>query len=134
MGDHLTRKIETPEGAGSFASFLESWRGALVIVAGGAEGSEYELDQPKISMGRGPGVDLTFDDSAMSREHAVLEFSNGSFRIRDVGSTNGTLLNGDDVKARGLSHGDRLQLGEHTFQFILEKRERRPRTYLISED
>ena len=134
MGDMHTRKLEAAGGAGSFATFLERWRGALVIVAGGPEGTEHELDQPKLSVGRGPGVDLAFDDSAMSREHAVLEFAEDSFRIRDLGSTNGTLLNGDDVKSRALSHGDRLQLGEHVFQFVLEKRERQPRTYVIPED
>ena len=122
MGDNLTRKLEVRERDGGFPKFLERWRGALVVVSGGAAGTEFDLEEPKISLGRGPGVDLAFEDSAMSREHAVLEFAEGGFRIRDVGSTNGTLLNGDEVKSKGLTHGDRLQLGEHVFQFILEER------------
>ena len=133
MTDNHTRKIEVGEREDGLAAHLSRWRAALVIVSGGAEGTEYDLDQPKLSLGRGPGVDFEFDDSAMSREHAVIEFAEGGFRIRDLGSTNGTLLNGDDVKSKGLTHRDRIQLGEHVFQFVLEERERQPRTYVIPD-
>jgi pSer/pThr/pTyr-binding forkhead associated (FHA) protein len=97
------------------------------------EGSEHMLERPCISLGRGPGSDLSFDDDAMSRVHAALEFADGGFRIRDLGSTNGVLLNGGELEVGELKNGDRFQLGRHLFQFLLEKRHREPKTYLLPE-
>jgi pSer/pThr/pTyr-binding forkhead associated (FHA) protein len=133
MGDTYTRKLETTPRDQSFPDFLASHHAAIVVLSGGAAGNEFTLDQPKISMGRGPDVDLPFEDSAMSREHAILEFSDGGFRIRDLGSTNGTQVNDEMIEARNLDHGDRLRIGEHVFQFILEKRERAPKTYVLPD-
>jgi pSer/pThr/pTyr-binding forkhead associated (FHA) protein len=69
----------------------------------------------------------------MSREHVVIEFSDGGFRIRDLGSMNGTQVNGEVIQVGNLDHGDRLRIGEHAFQFILEKREPEPNTYVLSD-
>ena len=117
----------------SFPDFLANHRAAIVVLSGDAAGSEFTLDEPKVSLGRGPDVDLTFDDSAMSREHVVIEFSDGGFRIRDLGSMNGTQVNGEVIKVADLDHGDRLRIGEHVFQFILEKREPVPKTYVLPD-
>jgi len=133
MGDTHTRKLETTPHDQSFPDFLVSHRAAIVVLSGDAAGNEFTLDQPKVSIGRGPDVDLAFEDSAMSREHVVLEFSDGGFRIRDLGSTNGTQVNDEVIKARNLDHGDRLRIGEHVFQFILEKREPAPKTYVLTD-
>lgn len=133
MGDTHTRKLETSPGEHSFADFLGSHRAAIVVLSGDSAGSEYGLDRPKLAIGRGPGVDLAFEDTAMSREHAVFEFSDGSFRVRDLGSTNGTERNGDTVKVASLEHGDRIRIGEHVFQFILESIEREPKAYVLPD-
>lgn len=133
MDDTHTRKLETtPEDLG-LADFLATRRATLVVLSGEDAGSEFELDQPKISLGRGPGVDLAFEDSSMSREHAVFEYSDGGFRVRDLGSTNGTHLNDTPVKAGDLAHGDRLRLGEHVFQFLLEDVAPTPKTYVLTD-
>jgi pSer/pThr/pTyr-binding forkhead associated (FHA) protein len=133
MADTYTRKLETTPRDQSFPDFLANHRAAIVVLSGNAAGNEFSLDQPKVSLGRGPGVDLDFDDSAMSREHVVFEFSDGSFRIRDLGSTNGTQVNDEMTKVADLDHGDRLRIGEHVFQFVLETRERRPKTYVLPD-
>lgn len=133
MGDTHTRKLETTRRDQSFPDFLAKHRAAIVVLSGGAAGNEFTLDQPKVSIGRGPDADLVFDDSAMSREHVVVEFSDGSFRIRDLGSTNGTHVNDEAIKVANLDHGDRLRIGEHVFQFILEKREPAPKTYVLED-
>jgi pSer/pThr/pTyr-binding forkhead associated (FHA) protein len=133
MGDTRTRKLETAGSNESFSDFLANQHAAIVVLSGNAAGDEFTLDRPKISLGRGPDVDLVFDDSAMSREHVVFEFSNGGFRIRDLGSMNGTHLNDRPIKAGNLDHGDRLRIGEHLFQFILEKRERQPKIYVVPD-
>jgi pSer/pThr/pTyr-binding forkhead associated (FHA) protein len=69
----------------------------------------------------------------MSKEHAALEFANGGIRLRDLGSMNGTRLNDSEVRAADLKNGDRIQLGEHAFQFVLEKRAKQPRTYVLPD-
>ena len=133
MVDTYTRKLETTPRDQSFPDFLASHRAAIVVLSGNTAGSEFILDQPKVSLGRGPNADLTFDDSAMSREHVVFEFSDGGFRIRDLGSMNGTQVNGEVIQVGDLDHGDRFQVGEHVFQFLVENREPEPKTYVLPD-
>ena len=84
MRDGATRQIASAGAGNGAEEFFGRFRAAIVILSGGASGSEYSLDQSQISLGRGPGVDLAFDDAAMSREHAVVEFYGEGFRIRDL--------------------------------------------------
>ena len=133
MRDGPTHKLKGSATNQDFSEFSADWRAAIVILSGGVEGSEHMLERPCISLGRGPGSDLSFDDDAMSRVHAALEFADGGFRIRDLGSTNGVLLNGGELEVGELKNGDRFQLGRHLFQFLLEKRPREPKTYLLPE-
>jgi pSer/pThr/pTyr-binding forkhead associated (FHA) protein len=133
MVDTHTRRLVSPVGDAGFAHFSARQRAALVVLSGDSSGSEFTLDQAKISIGRGPEADLAFTDTAMSREHAILEFSDGGFRIRDLGSTNGTLVNDELAKVWNLEHGDRITIGEHTFQFVLEQRELEPMTYVLPD-
>ena len=134
MHDGGTRKLAASEPDDDFEQFQERWKCSLVIVEGGAYGTEFLLDQPQCSLGRGPGVDLAFEDDAMSREHAMIEFTSGGFRVRDLRSTNGTHLNSGEISVAELEHGDRLQLGGHVFQLVLEERKREPRMYVLPEE
>jgi pSer/pThr/pTyr-binding forkhead associated (FHA) protein len=134
MRDGYTRRIETIEENGPFAEWLEKWQATVVVVSGDAAGTEYTVDRPTISIGRSPESGWCFEDDSMSKEHAALEFTAGSIRLRDLGSMNGTLVNGSDSKAAELKNGDRFQLGEHEFQFILEKRSRQPKTYVLDDE
>ena len=135
MRDGETRKIETEEGGGSdlFVDYMNTWKVAVVILSGGADGSEFLLEERQVSVGRGAESAIAIDDSSMSKEHAIFEFSDNGFRIRDLGSMNGTLLNGSEIRVAELKHGDRIQMGEHTFQLVLERRQQRPRTYLLPD-
>jgi pSer/pThr/pTyr-binding forkhead associated (FHA) protein len=133
MADSRTRKLERPPGSEGRDRFFARYRAALVLLSGPAAGNEYALDSERISVGRGPDAELTLDDSSMSRTHAVFEFAESGFRVRDLGSTNGVLLNGHAVQTAELKHGDRIQLGESTLQFILEERSASPRTYVLPE-
>ena len=133
MVDTHTRRLESPMGEGSFAHFVERHRAALIVLSGDTSGTEFSLEQAKITIGRGPETDLAFTDTAMSREHAILEFSDGGCRIRDLGSTNGTQVNDELAKVWNLEHGDRITIGEHTFQFVIEQRELEPKTYVLPD-
>lgn len=133
MRDGSTREIEAATGNTVLSEFLSKYLPALVILSGDAKGTEYAIDSGRVTLGRGPGVDLAFDDGAMSRAHVAIEFTNGGFRLLDLGSTNGMLLNGGAAKVGELKHGDKFQIGEHTFQFVVQERRRTP-TYVIEDD
>ena len=132
MQDGDTRKLTTASGR-EVEAFFCSYSAAIVILSGAASGTESQLDQTRITLGRGPGVDLAFDDAAMSRQHAALDLAGGGFRITDLDSTNGVVVNGSECRSADLKHGDRFELGEHRFQYVLEERDRSPREYELPE-
>ncbi len=129
--DGLTEKRSAPAKMAGIDAFLTSKRAKLVIVSGDRLGAEFALERECVTLGRGPNVDLAFDDSSMSRQHAALEFVDQQFRVRDLGSTNGTLLNGKPVQVGELQHGDRLGIGSQEFQLIIEDAEETPDTYVL---
>jgi FHA domain/Domain of unknown function (DUF1707) len=68
-------------------------------------------------LGRGAGCHLVLDDRAVSRRHAELRFESGSWLLVDVGSRNGTRVNGWLVSQAHLSDGDELVLGRTRLRF-----------------
>jgi len=134
MRDGRTRRLAANGRRDSLEEFRRRFRASLVVVSGEMAGSEISLTRPQMTVGRGPGVDLALEDAAMSREHAAFEFSHGGFRVRDLGSTNGVLVNGAPVPAADLSAGDRVQVGEHAFQLVVEERPVAPRVHVIPEE
>ena len=131
MRDGLTQKKSAPARVDGIDAFLARKRAKLVLVSGDRMGDEFALQQECVMLGRGPNVDLAFEDSSMSRQHAAVEFVDQQFRIRDLGSTNGTLLNGGSVQVGELQHGDRLEIGNQEFQLIIEQAEQTPDTYVL---
>jgi pSer/pThr/pTyr-binding forkhead associated (FHA) protein len=133
MRDGRTRKVELEDRDQGFDAFLEAKRAVVVVMSGQAAGTEYEIGKPNVSMGRAAPSDWVFEDDTLSKEHAALEFVDGGVRLRDLGSMNGTRVNGAEAKSTQLKNGDRFQLGEHQFQFVLEDRRRGPRAYVIED-
>ncbi len=128
MAGQRTRKMVRRAGAGDPEQFLARHRATISVVSGPAAGSEYSrgeyaLEWSSVSLGRGPGVDFAIDDPSMSRKHAMLELGGSGFQIRDLGSTNGILVNTCLVQVAELKHGDRFELGEHTFEYSVEELE-----------
>jgi len=115
-------------------SYFERHSVRIVAMTGPAAGTAWEIRGDRITIGRGPGVDLAFDDSAMSRQHAVIELDDEVFQLQDLGSTNGLRVNGNRVHVHTLKHGDRIELGTHLFQFLVEEAEQAPDTYELSLD
>jgi len=109
--------------------FLDSYVAKVTVVSGPGAGAGFTIDRERVIVGRGPGVDRAFDDAAMSRQHAAIEFNGSSFRLRDLGSTNGTLLNGTAVQSAELRHGDRFEIGGQRFLLAIEEREHEPDAY-----
>ena len=81
----------------------------------------YVLSGPKMVLGRGKGSDIRVDDPNISRHHAELRLEQGSWSVVDLGSTNGTRVDGRPVSGVvPLQAGDRLQLGNTTVTFQIE--------------
>ncbi|MGN6362570.1 MAG: ATP-binding cassette domain-containing protein [Thermomicrobiales bacterium] len=74
-----------------------------------------------IRIGRDPDNDLVFSSRLVSRYHAVVEPGPEGFRLRDLGSSNGTFVNGAEVKATILHDGDEIWVGDE--RFIFDRRE-----------
>jgi pSer/pThr/pTyr-binding forkhead associated (FHA) protein len=129
MRDGKTRKRSATTGVPQIREFLDRYRAKVMLVSGSAAGTAFTLDRERTILGRGPGVDRAFDDASMSRQHAVIEFTGGGFRLRDLGSTNGTSLNGTAVLSAELHHGDRFEIGGQRFVLAVEERETEPETY-----
>jgi pSer/pThr/pTyr-binding forkhead associated (FHA) protein len=132
MRDGLTTKLKTRRGKSDEEAFFDTYQARIVVLSGRHSGMEHQLDNERVTLGRGPGVDLAFDDPAMSRQHAAIDFVEGAFRIHDLGSTNGLRVNGSRVQVRDLVHGDRIEFGTQVFQLVIDEREDTPNTYELT--
>lgn len=92
-------------------------RPKLKGMAGAVAGVEFELDKPKILVGRIPPADLLLEDDSVSRRHAKIVRSGGRFWVIELGSANGTFVNGDRVSEAELSPGDVVRFGILDFTF-----------------
>ena len=96
--------------------------GRLVAVADGGEdgrsGAVYEIDMAAVTVGRGHANDIPLDDEFASTLHARLEARPDGVWLEDVGSTNGTAVNGVLIdEPRKLAPGDIIRIGETDFRF-----------------
>lgn len=71
------------------------------------------------SIGRDPENDLWTSDPGVSRHHCLIRYQDGQFTIRDLGSRNGTLVNGSPVSEQRLQHQDRIAVGDSVLVFCL---------------
>jgi hypothetical protein len=78
----------------------------------------YEFDQPVIRIGRGESMDVLIDNVSVSRRQAEMREENGAWMLRDLGSSNGTFLNGHRLTAdQALRPGDEISFGKFSILF-----------------
>ncbi|MEM9467376.1 MAG: DUF3662 and FHA domain-containing protein [Actinomycetota bacterium] len=83
-----------------------------------SNGQQVVLGEYRLTLGRLPECTITFDDTNVSREHAEIRPDGDGFVIADLGSTNGTSVNGAAISQRRLDDGDVVSLGGTTsFEF-----------------
>ena len=93
----------------------------FVVTDGPIAGSKYILQQGKSSLGRHPESSIFFDDITVSRRHAEVTLSNGTARVSDVGSLNGTYLNRRQIdESEQMVPGDVLQIGKFKLVYFQE--------------
>ena len=97
---------------------------------------KFELDKPKLRIGRDPDSDIFIDDGVVSAEHAVIEAQEDvqdspEFYIKDLGSTNSTFVNGEQITTKKLEHNDIIRVGWNNFKFIDEAKKNPEKTAKI---
>jgi diguanylate cyclase (GGDEF)-like protein len=86
-------------------------RPCLIVLSGHTIGRVYPIDRPQVVVGRAPEADIHIDTPGISRRHARLDTKDGEHVLTDLGSTNGTFVEGQRIETHVLSNGERLQLG-----------------------
>lgn len=85
----------------------------LIVRRGPQPNQVYELNKGIVTIGRDITNDIVINDPEVSRHHCRLTQGGGGYTLEDLGSTNGTFVNGQRLTgARPLSHGDMLGMGE----------------------
>jgi hypothetical protein len=94
---------------------------ALRFISGKYQGGEYPLpSEREIVIGRGGELDIVLVEDMVSRKHAKITTQQGKIIIQDLGSTNGTFVNGEKIKRARLKEGDRVLIGTSILKLIAE--------------
>jgi len=90
----------------------------LIVSIDGVVVKEYQLIKDRSTIGRRPYNDVVIDNLAVSGEHAVVQMVDGRAVLEDLGSTNGTYVNGKAIKKQELAHDDTIEVGKYKLKFI----------------
>jgi pSer/pThr/pTyr-binding forkhead associated (FHA) protein len=101
-----------PADAGVDTTELERGTALLVGVRGPNRGARFLLDRDVVTVGRHPDSDIFLDDITVSRRHAEFRRDADRFWVHDVGSLNGTYVNGERADDQMLETGDEVQIGK----------------------
>jgi pSer/pThr/pTyr-binding forkhead associated (FHA) protein len=94
----------------------------LHVEAGPSAPSVVSVTKSVMVLGRGADfADVEVDDESASRRHAYIVYRDGKLILSDMGSTNGTILNGKIVGAAPLKDGDRIQIGTVVLRLEISK-------------
>ena len=94
----------------------------LIVHSGPGVGSRYLLDQDVTVAGRHPDADIFLDDVTVSRRHAEFVRNNGKFEVVDLGSMNGTYVDGGRVERQQLVNGLEVMVGKFHLTFYSSAR------------
>lgn len=90
----------------------------LVVLSGGRLGTRSLLGESAVEIGRGSTCQVILDADSVSRRHARIEWSGQQHRLIDLGSTNGTFVNGHRTKGTVLHDGDRIGIGKALLKYL----------------
>jgi len=101
-------------------------RPRLLVLSGPLKDSTIPLSEDELTIGRDASNGIAVTDPSVSRKHCLISRQDGGFRVRDLDSRNGTLVNGTGVEEQWLQHGDQISAGDSSFLFLLEEEEVAP--------
>jgi pSer/pThr/pTyr-binding forkhead associated (FHA) protein len=97
----------------------EQRRFALRFVSGKYQGGEFPLSEgEQVEVGRSSDLDMVLVEEMVSRKHAVFRLTDGVLTVEDLGSTNGTFVNGERIEKATLREGDRVLIGTSILRVI----------------
>lgn len=125
--DETTKQFDvgalgTPEEEASLpqlAPLPANRRYSLAVILGANAGHIYSVGKARVVMGRGQGCDIQLQDSEVSRRHAMLEVRGDDAMLVDLGSTNGTFMEGTRIQRAPLASHQEFSLGTTTLMFIV---------------
>jgi hypothetical protein len=109
---------EQAEQAGPHTALLQmstEQQAELVVV--GSKRRPYPLAKDVLTIGRLDSCDVVLSDAGVSRKHAEVRREGDEWVVVDLGSTNGTIVNGKPVRRHRLAGGDRIEVGETTIEY-----------------
>jgi len=94
----------------------------LKFISGKYQGGEFPLEEnQELLIGRSSELDMVLVEDMVSRHHATIISDDGEIWIEDVGSTNGTFVNGEKIKRTRLKEGDRVLIGTSIIKLVYEE-------------
>ena len=103
-------------GSPSASSLSDDKKYSLEVLDGNEPGQIFPIEKPKIIIGR-RGCEVNLDDPEISRQHVSIEVHGDGATLRDMGSTNGTYVQGARVKEAQLEDNSEFRLGTHQLVF-----------------
>lgn len=92
---------------------------SLAVLDGNDAGTVFRVEKPRVTIGRA-GADLTLNDTEASRQHAAIEIRDTYYQLQDLGSTNGTLVDGRRItEVVEIQDKSEFQVGATTLMFIV---------------
>lgn len=90
---------------------------ASLVIHDGDETRSVVLTAEVVTIGRLPECQVAITDTGASRRHAQIRRTDGGYTLTDLGSTNGTRVNGQTIQTRALADGDRITIGSTVLEF-----------------
>jgi hypothetical protein len=98
----------------------------IIITSEGKLVNEVELVKERVTIGRKPHNDIVLDHRAVSSQHATVTLLLDDAILEDLGSTNGTLIQGERIARQKLAHGDKLTIAIFELQYVATPLKARP--------
>jgi diguanylate cyclase (GGDEF)-like protein len=113
--DDTVTATETDEVKDTLAADSQRTKPVLTVLTGGATGKQFKVSKGTAVIGRAPTAELRIEDEGISRTHARIRAETGRAWVEDLGSRNGTYLNGSKVTGTvALNDGDKIKVGRGT--------------------
>ncbi len=113
----MTDPLAQPDGSQSSSAAAGPL--ALRFISGKYQGGEFPLEEAhEIVIGRSSDLDMVLVEEMVSRKHARIAMEGGEISIEDLGSTNGTFVNGEKIRRATLKEGDRVLIGTSILKVV----------------
>jgi two-component system, NtrC family, response regulator HydG len=93
----------------------------LISISGPEEGKVFPINDADVTIGRGPANSVSIADPLLSRQHCRISREGPTFNLQDLGSFNGTFVNGAPIKQQAIAHGDLIKTGASILLFVCQE-------------